>query len=62
LKPEIFAKAQRMADAANARPPASLLVKPAAVLRISSARLKAKTSKKIATLEVAFFWITDLEI
>jgi len=40
LKQRTFAKAQRMADAASARLPASLLVRPAAVLQISSARAR----------------------
>ena len=46
LKPETFATAQRTADAANARPLASLLARPAAASLISSARARRKASNK----------------
>ena len=36
----LFVRALKTADAANARLPASLLAKPAAVLQISSAKMK----------------------
>ena len=43
--PVIFARAPKRAAAANARPPASLPARPAAVLPISSARTKSRKAR-----------------
>jgi hypothetical protein len=55
LKLAIFAKALKKAVAANARLLASLLVKQAAVLLISSAKTKKANKQTINAAKAAFF-------